>query len=340
MRMCDLSRVRRYDKNRRTLYNRWGTNRVLQAWNTYGLIPSIATKRGIVVSFAARVTASPFSYHGNNNGARKMNMNANNKNEKNHIDDDEDTGYLYRVLNPAMFRVLAKRYESAHLELVDPSDESLSYRITGDDLIKDALELDVIAKTEPGSGVCTLNSPHLLIELITSVEQHVYDDDDTEYIVHTKRGDLKIKGCNIFDAAAWKLEAFLKCNILLSYNRRQKGISEAMDDLAIYISDHADTVWNEEMTRDDMTADIIMSEVEKLQIVEKREDFEGFTALSEDGVFYIQSKTLKSIVDGMNYTFDSALRKTLRDRLAKPSKQIWILNRRMSVWQFTPWGVE
>jgi len=271
---------------------------------------------------------------------QETNMKQTTKTETPPIADDAGTGHLYRVLNPTAFRVLVKRHESAHLELVDPSDESLSYRITGDDLIRDALELEAIAKTEPGSGVCTLNSPYLLIKMIKGVERRVYDDNDTEYIVHTRRGDLNLKGCNIFDAAAWKLEAFLKCNILLSYNRRQKGISEAMDDLAIYISDHAETVWNEDMTRDDMTADIIMSEVEKLQIVEKREDFMGFTALSEDGVFYIQSTTLKAIVDGMNYTFDSSLRKTLKDRLAKPSKQIWILNKRMSVWQFNPWVVD
>lgn len=268
-------------------------------------------------------------------------MNANKQNEDLRIgDDDANREHVYRVLNPTTFRVLVKRHESAHLELVDPSDESLSYRITGDDLISDALELEAIAKIEPGTGVCTLDSPHLLIKMITGVEQHAYDDDDSEYIVHTRRGDMTIKGCKIFDVSSWKIEAFLKCNILLSYNRRQKGIPEAMDDLAIYIADHADKVWTADLSRDDMTADIIMSEVENLQIVEKKEDFVGFTALSKDGVFYVQSKTLKAIVDGMNYTFGTSLQKTLKDRLADPSKQMRVLNKRVSVWQFKPWAVE
>lgn len=251
-----------------------------------------------------------------------------------------DGGGVYKVVNESTLLNLAKRYDGTDVNVEDSDGESLTYRIKGDALVKDAIDLGVITKVEGGGDVCTLLSAKTLIRFITGIERRDYDDDVMVFHISTTRGEIVIKGDDIFNLGVWKTQAFIKCKMLFAFTLKERGKKSEFEDMLTHVMNNAVDAWSGGQSQSEMMGDIIMEQVKTLNVVENRDDFVNHTALSENGVYYVKSDKLKDVIEGLNYTFAAETQKVLRNHLAAPSTRMAIDKHRVSVWQFIPWGDE
>ena len=135
----------------------------------------------------------------------------------------------------------------------------------------------------------------------------------------------------------WR-EKLMDIDIVLSTHK--KGIWGDFDEFIHSLIHRADVVWKDEESEDEIYASIVLSEIDRLVLVETWEDFlrnpRSFI-IDNDGARIVKSSTINDILNqkqiNMNLT---KLREVMRLHLAGNSKQKHIGGKWVSIWFLKP----
>lgn len=242
----------------------------------------------------------------------------------------------YEVINFILFRKLASRYPESESLMVEGTGGEAVYTITGDDFIKDAIELEAIKTYIPGDAAIVITEPEQLHTFIGNVEVRL-DGENTIYQVDVRDHRLDLRVEELLDISVWRKKAVHPCRLVISFDLRKNAVREVFSLMIADIIDRAKVVWEEKYSIDDVYAQMIMTEVDKLIKVDARSSFARNPAaiLEEDGVRYVKSATITGINERLRIQFGmEKIRIILNPYLSKSSKRLTIDNKRYSCWVF------
>jgi len=178
-----------------------------------------------------------------------------------------------------------------------------------------------------------INNFSILNRLISSVEKV----DGKNPIYYVKIGDdvIEFSQSEFGSLQKWR-EKLLSINRVLG--ARGKGVYTKFDQFILALTHRIDVVWKEELSEEEIVADVIMNEVYKLLLVDTEEQFfNNPTAarLNGNDVLEVKSSTLLSILDRkkVNYSL-RAVREFLRPYMVCNTKQKRVCGKLTSIWFF------
>lgn len=243
----------------------------------------------------------------------------------------------YEVINFDLFRKLAGRYPESEYVAVDGTGDSAVYMISGDDFIKDALELEAITVYAADNGnALVITIPEQLHAFIGNVEARL-DGENTVYYVTLRDQRIEFRAEEIIDLSIWRKKAIYTCKLVISFDLRKHAIRDIFNMMIADIIDRAEVVWEEKYSIDDIYAQMIMTEVDKLITVDARTSFARNPAaiLCEDDVRYVKSATITGINERLRIPYGmEKIRIILARYLARSSQRLTIDKKRYSCWVF------
>lgn len=242
----------------------------------------------------------------------------------------------YRIKILRQFRILEARYDNPGTTLIKEDNDIMVYTIGNDELIKDALEMEVIEQHST-MDMPRIYSPDDLRSLITSVDRNVYDSGHVEYYVHTKRGCITLKTSELLKPTGWSDKLFEDCMVMLSFNLKTGDNAAMWIELMLWIRTSATDKAAAKETQHDVESGIIMEKLQTIDVVDNRDELTDVNVLDESHVFIVRSSLLKSVVETCGYKLSSHTYKVLEQHLVSPSKQMMLCGKQVSVWRFTPW---
>ena len=243
----------------------------------------------------------------------------------------------YEVMNFDLFRKLAARYPESESVAVEGTGVAAVYTITGDDFIKDALELEAITEyTADNGNAIVITIPEQLHSFIGNVEARL-DGENTVYYVALRDQRIEFRAEEMIDLSIWRKKALYTCKLVISFDLRKHAIRDTFNLMIADIIDRAEVVWEEKYSIDDVYAQMIMTEVDKLITVDARESFARNPAaiLCEEDVRYVKSATITSIHERLRIPYGmEKIRIILARYLARSSQRLMIDKKRYSCWVF------
>lgn len=243
----------------------------------------------------------------------------------------------YEVINFELFRKLSARYPDSKSVAVEGTGIETVYAIAGDDFIKDALDLEAIIEyVSNGDNATLVTTPEQLHAFVGDVEARL-DGENTIYYVGVRGKQIEFRAEEMTDITIWRKKAVYTCKLVISFDLRKSAVRDTFNLMIVDIIDRAEVVWEEKYSIDDMYAQMIVSEVDKLIEVEARASFARNPAaiLCEGGVRYVKSITIASIHERLRIPHGlEKIRVILNPYLAGSSKQLMIDQKRYSCWVF------
>jgi len=251
----------------------------------------------------------------------------------------QPTNNQYEVLMPEQFRTLVSRYSDAIVESVVGCGEKLIYSISDDAFITDAKELGILvphAADDTKARILTV--PEQLHKFIGDVTVHE-DGDETLYKIVVRDKEIEIDATHLADVAVWRTKVFHRCGLVISFDVRSRTNRATFSTMLADILNRAAVVWHEEVSEEDMIADVMMNRIRKLPVVVSSEDFvNARTILDHDDVYLISTSTIEKVLnDYTRHMRLSDIRKTLNAHLVRNSAQRTFNGQRFSVWFFKKW---
>lgn len=178
-----------------------------------------------------------------------------------------------------------------------------------------------------------INNFSILNRLISAVEK--VDGKNPIYFVKIDDDMIEFSQTEFGSLSRWR-EKLLSINRVLG--ARGKGIYTKFDQFILALTHRIDVIWKEELSEEEIMADVIMNEVYKLLLVDTEEQFfNNPTAarLNGNGVLEVKSSTIMSIIDRkkVNYSL-RAVREFLRPYMTCNAKQKRVCGKRVSIWSF------
>lgn len=249
----------------------------------------------------------------------------------------QGSGGHYEVVNFELFRKLSARYPDSKSSAVDGTGIETVYTITGDDFIKDALDLEAIIEyVSNGDNATLVTEPEQLHAFIGDVEARL-DGENTIYYVMVRGKKVEFFADEITDITVWRKKAVYTCKLVISFDLRKTAIRDTFNLMVVDIIDRAEVVWEEKYSVDDMYAQMLMSEIDKLIEVDTRPSFARNPAaiLTEGSVRFVKSVTITSIIERLRIPYGmEKIRVIMNSFLARSSERIMIDNKRYSCWVF------
>jgi len=243
----------------------------------------------------------------------------------------------YEVVNYELFRKLSARYPDSTADAIDATGVATVYSIVGDDFIEEALDLEAIVAYTSDEGNATLiTAPEQLHAFIGNVEARL-DGENTVYYVTVRSQKIEFRAEEITDITMWRRKALYTCKLVISFDLRKNAVRDTFNLMIVDIIDRAEVVWEEKYSIDDVYAQMIMTEVDKLIEVDARASFARNPAaiLSDGGVRYVKSSTIAGIHERLRIPHGlEKIRIILSPYLAESSKRLTIDNKRYSCWVF------
>lgn len=223
-------------------------------------------------------------------------------------------------------------------------------RVDGDDLLTVSYEIDVVGtefdwirRGVAKRAIC-VKYPELFetngsisLEQLRLIVNKVEKVDGKHPIFYACVNNAKVEfsSTEFGSMSKWR-EKLLNINIVLG--DRGRGVMNRFDGFILSLLENIEVVWTEELSEEEIVADIIMNEVYKLLIVDTDEQFlNNPTAarLNGDTVLEVKSSTLLSIIDRKNVNYSlRAVREFLRPYMVRNAKQKRICGKLVSVWSF------
>ena len=243
----------------------------------------------------------------------------------------------YEVVNFELFRKLSARYPESESVAVEGMGVAAVYTITGDDFIKDALELEAIKEyTADDGNALVITIPEQLHAFIGDVEARL-DGENTVYYVVLRDQRIEFRAEEMIDLSIWRKKALYTCKLVISFDLRKHAIRDTFNLMIADIIDRAEVVWEEKYSIDEVYAQMLMTEIDKLITVDARESFARNPAaiLCEDDVRYVKSATITSIHERLRIPYGmEKIRIILAPYLARSSQRLMIDKKRYSCWIF------
>lgn len=238
------------------------------------------------------------------------------------------------VSNPDTFGVLKSKYPDSKVIEID-KDKSI-YHIAGDDFIKLALDLKIIESAKDDMKAKVLTSPTQLEMHIDDVE--VYEDgDNTIYDIVIRKKKIRFTVTEMMDIVKWREKIIHPCKLAISFDLRKTERKDAFHEMITAIVDKAKTVWREGCSVEDEYAQMIISQLQKMLIVEEKEQFRmnPMAILKENNAIWVKSSDMVKICEELHLKIElRKLRVIMKLYLKESSKQIRIGNERLSCWIF------
>lgn len=247
-------------------------------------------------------------------------------------------GY-FEVLNFETFRLLAAQYPDVQMELFTRAGDKTIYEIVGNDFIEMALGIDVIKPhTEDDGSAIIIPNPESLHQFIKKVEIRK-DGEDSTYRINVRDHWVTFALKDLLETERWR-EKVIQCNMVMSFDIKSNANKFSWHEMIVDVLNRAEVVWEEEMSGDDMLADLIMTRLQRLPVVGEDEDFvNSRTVLERDDMYIIATATIEDVAGQMLQRKSLAeVRRLLNDHLARNSKQLRFSGRRFSVWFFKRWN--
>lgn len=246
---------------------------------------------------------------------------------------------FYEVLNYEIFRVVAERYPDAQAEQWNGGGDKTVYEIRGDDFIADASELGVITPYIDDAGAAIMiPNPESLYQFVRGVELRE-DGAESTYRIDIRGTWVTFALKDLLETERWR-EKVILCGLVVSFDIKSNENKFAFHEMVVNIMNRAETVWTEELSGDDMLADLLMTRFQKLPVVDRKEDFvDSRNVLELDDMYLVSTQTVEAVAGQMMQHKElPEIRRILNDYLARNSKQTEMLGKRFSVWYFKRWG--
>ena len=178
-----------------------------------------------------------------------------------------------------------------------------------------------------------INNFSILNRMIEKVEK--VDGKNPIYFIYIGDASIEFSHTEFGSLSRWR-EKLLSIGLILG--ARGKGIYTKFDQFVLALTHRIDVIWKEELSEEEINADVIMNEVYKLLLVETEEQFfNNPTAarLNDNGILEVKSSTLLSILDRkkVNYSL-RAVREFLRPYMVCNAKQKRVCGKLTSIWSF------
>lgn len=175
-----------------------------------------------------------------------------------------------------------------------------------------------------------------LSDLITKVEKK--DGDPVIFYIYIGDSKIPFTGAEINSLSKWRSKLVEK-NIVINHTKETSW--KYFDEFLLNLLERGEVSWVDEESEEEILGNIVLSEVEKLVVVQSREDFlrNPVGCLHENGCKIVKSSTILDIIRRKDLRVSlRQIREILRPYLAKSSCQIRIKNKRVSVWFFKDEG--
>ena len=244
----------------------------------------------------------------------------------------------YEILNYKQFRKLIERSDDVNAERCGERGGYPIYKIDGNEFIKLAIDLEIIqpAQIDDGNAII-LTYPEQLHAFVERVEAQL-DGENTVYYVTLRGQRIEFRADEIIDLSIWRKKAAgYTCKLIISFDLKAHKRRDAFNQMIADIIDRAEVVWEEKYSTDEVYAQMIMTEIDKLIMVEDRTSFarNPVAILHENDVRYVKSATIASIVERLRIPYGlEKIRIILVQYMAKSSQRIMIDKKRYSCWVF------
>lgn len=247
---------------------------------------------------------------------------------------------FYEILAPDQFRILLSRYPNTTTTHIEECGEKLVYSISGDNFTTDAIELQILIPYIPdNTKALVLTTPKQLHGFIGNVDVHE-DGEESIYKIAVRDKEIELNIDDLTDISVWRKKVLHRCGLVIAFDLRSHTNRNVFSKMVADILNHANVVWHEEVSENEMVADVMMDNIRKLPIVINNEDFVNTrTILDRDDMYLISTSTIgKVLSDYVRHMRLSDIRKTLNVYLVRNSGQKTFGGHRMSVWFFKKWG--
>ena len=250
------------------------------------------------------------------------------------LNDPLDAGvHRFIVKYPPGFRQVIKKYPGVKLARISKNGD-IAYECVDDDFYNECIGLELIEDILK-DDIMLIETPLHLIDHIEKIER--VQGDGGEFKIHVRNAVIKIGNEDIYEIGVWK-SGLINANIIFNFNLRSNNSQADFHNFLKWILDHAKTVWNQRETTDDMIANTLITELNKLIVSKDRKGFlhnPMAVLVDEEMCKTIKSSTVMDVVHRKQpqMTIEKA-RQILLPYLEKPSKQIKIEGVRVSVWFF------
>lgn len=247
---------------------------------------------------------------------------------------------LFEILAPDQFRTLLLRYPGTTADRTEEQCENLVYLISGSEFIKDASELQILSPYQPdNTKAIVLTTPTQLHSFVGNVDVHE-DGEESMYKIVVRDKEIELNANDLADIAAWRKKVLHRCGLVIAFDLRSHTNRNDFSKMVADVLNRATVVWQEEVSEEDMVADVMMSHIRKLPIVIDHGDFiDARTILDRDDMYLISTATIEKVLsDYVRHMRLSDIRKTLNTYLVRNSGQKTFDGHRMSVWFFKKWG--
>ena len=171
-----------------------------------------------------------------------------------------------------------------------------------------------------------------LDRLITKVEKK--EGDPVIFYIYFGDSKISFTGAELNSLSKWRSKLIEK-NIVINHTKETSW--KFFDVFLLNLLEQAEVIWVDEESEEEILGNIVLSEIDKLVVVQTREEFlrNPVSCLHENGYKTVKSSTILDIIRRKDLRVSlREIREVLRPHLAKSSSQIRLKDKRISVWFF------